>query len=78
VQTLFSRNQLPLSAIRGRRELVSRDAEGTTRNWLLVPIDNARPALKMEKSYNFDDDFKRWFNSLPDLDALDKQNPKKL
>jgi hypothetical protein len=71
--SLFRRERLPLSGIRGRREFVVRggsaDTGGSTRYLKLVPNDDRLPALEFMKSYSFDEAFFRWFNSLPDLDA---------
>src|SRR5258708_24656770 len=69
----LGRKSLPYASIRGRRESVVRgDAEsGNTRYLRLEPHDD-HPALEFGKNlYAFDATFREWFNSLPDLDAMD-------
>jgi hypothetical protein len=76
-QTPFGHKELPLNAIRGRREYVVRGANadmgGSTRYLKLEPNDDRLPVMDIVKYFNFDNQFYRWFNALPDLDALDKQ-----
>ena len=74
LRSILSRLKLPLSKIRGRRELAARGEEGgETRYLCLVPNDDRLPTLQFMKGYTFDDAFYRWFNELPDLDAEDKK-----
>ena len=66
--------RLPLDKVKGRREYVVSDSEGGgTRYLKLEPDDDRLKALSFAKTYNFDDAFYRWFYSLPDLDARDKE-----
>lgn len=77
VRGIFGSTQLPLNAIRGRREYVVHDAEGgSTRSLKLVSDDDRLPALEFEKYFTFDDAFYQWFNNLPDLDAMGKMRHK--
>jgi hypothetical protein len=74
LRSILGRRRLPLSEIRGRREVVARGEEGgSTRYLCLVPDDDRLPTLQFMKSYTFDDTFYRWFNELRDLDAEDKK-----
>jgi hypothetical protein len=74
VQTLFRLKRLPFSGIRGRREWVQRNAEGADTHYLkLVPNDRSLPTLNLMRSYTFDEEFYRWYNSLPNLDQSDPQ-----
>jgi hypothetical protein len=75
---LTGRKSLPLASIRGRRTyVVSGGSEPVQTRYLkLEPDDDRFPILDFQKDYNFDAAFYAWFNSLPDLDALDKTRPK--
>jgi hypothetical protein len=74
VRNLFGEKRMLVSEIRGRREYVSSSSEGGgTRYLKLVAHDYNLPAIEFEKSYAFDADFWRWFNSLYNLDA--DENP---
>jgi hypothetical protein len=66
--------RLPLSAIRGRREYVVRTYRGGSTRYLKLESDDDRfPALDFSRNYEFDDAFYKWFYSLPDLDAKDRE-----
>jgi hypothetical protein len=70
----LGRKSLPFASIRGRREFVVRgnSESGSTRYLRLEPNDS-HPALEFGKNlYAFDAAFMEWFNTLPDLDAMDK------
>jgi len=73
-RNLLGQKRLPLNGIRGRRECVVRggDPPGATRYLKLEPEDDRLPSISFGKNYNFDEAFYMWFNSLPDLDAMDK------
>ena len=74
LQSILGRKRIPLSGIRGRREIVATGEEGgSTRHLCLVPDNDRLPTLQFMKSYTFDDTFYRWFNELRDLDAEDKK-----
>ena len=74
LHTPFGRNNLPLHAIRGRREYVVRGGVhgGSTRYLKLETNDDRLPKMDIMKAFNFDGHFYQWFNALPDLDALDR------
>jgi hypothetical protein len=74
--TLKGRQQLALSAIRGRREYWVNTGRSRTRYLRLEPDDDRLPTMDFEKSFTFDDSFYAWFNALPDLDADDKKGHK--
>jgi hypothetical protein len=78
LRDLTGRKNLPLASIRGRRTYVvsGGDPPDQTRYFKLEPDDDRLPALDFQKDYNFDAAFFAWFNSLPDLDALDKTRAK--
>jgi hypothetical protein len=67
---------LPLDKIEGRREYVDREHSPSVRHLVLQPNDDRFPKLDIEEIYRFDDFFHRWFNSLRDLDEVDKRRPK--
>lgn len=72
--TFLSAKQLPLSKIHGRREYVVQFAKGgRTRYLKLESNDPNFPTLDFSRNYNFDEAFYKWFYSLPDLDARDKE-----
>jgi len=73
VRTAFSRQSLPSSQIRGRREYVSNWGRSKTWYYCLVPNDDKLGTLDFEQDFNFDETFISWFNHLPDLDAADEQ-----
>lgn len=70
---------LPLDKVRGRRKYLDQrdpDSPGTWR-LKLESDDDRYPSLDFgQNSYNLDGVFYKWFNALPDLDALDKTHPK--
>ncbi len=69
----FRRRSLPFGAISGRREYVVRGRRGSTRYLKLESNDDRSEPLEFGKAlYTFDAVFWSWFNSLPDLDAMDK------
>ena len=79
LQSLFELQALPFDKIRGRRRyLVKGDYESPSVWHLKVVSDDDRfPTLDFEESYyTFDDYFRTWFRSLPDLDERDKTGPK--
>lgn len=65
---------LPLGKIKGRRRYLSKGDDESPDVWHLVlePNDDRFPKLDIEELYQFDNQFYVWFNSLPDLDELDK------
>lgn len=73
LRTLFREKSLPLDAIRGRRERIDVIGKSRSHSWILVPEDDRLDELSFSRNYNFDESFNAWFQSLPDLDALDKK-----
>lgn len=78
LRDLAGRKNLPLASICGRRTYVvtGGNPPGQTRYLKLEPDDDRLPILDFQKDYNFDAAFFAWFNSLPDLDSMDKTRPK--
>jgi hypothetical protein len=71
--SLLGMDSLPLDKIKGRREYVVRGKGGSTHYLRLVPSDDRFQTMSFSKNYKFDDSFYKWFYSLPDLDARDKE-----
>jgi hypothetical protein len=78
LRSLSGTRVLPLDKVSGRRRYLSKGDENSPSVWHLViePNDDQYPKLDLEERYRFDDNFYEWFNSLPDLDDLDKTRPK--
>jgi hypothetical protein len=76
VRTLFKRERLPFSGIRGRREYVGYAGRSRTAYLKLEPNAAGLPSLVFEKDYSLDEEFFRWFNDLPDLDEADRKRKK--
>jgi len=60
---------LPISQIRGRRQIVPRGDEANLRFYVIVPMHRSLPIIRFGEYHEFDDAFYDWFLSLPDLDA---------
>ena len=75
---LSGRRALPLDKIKGRRRYLSKGDDESPDVWHLVfePNDDRFPKLDIEELYRFDGRFYAWYNSLPDLDELDKTRSK--
>jgi hypothetical protein len=69
---------LPLNKIKGRRRYLCRGDEDSPSVWHLVfePNDDRYTKIDLEELYLFDETFYTWFNALPDLDEIDKSNPR--
>jgi len=72
LRTLFARKALRFDNILGRREYVAATKYGGRLSWKIVPNENRLPTLKFDSNLEFDGEFREWFESLPDLDAIDK------
>jgi len=72
-RTILSRKELPLNQIKGRRERMVTGKGGSTKYLSLVPDDDRLRTLEFSVNYALDEAFYRWFQSLPDLDANDKE-----
>jgi hypothetical protein len=67
-RTVWSTSWLPFTGIRSRGEYTEdRGRWGKVARLCIVPNDESLPRLDFARSYNFDDAFWAWFNSLPDL-----------
>jgi len=75
VRTAFSRKSLLFSEIRGRRQYTSMGRYRTA-YFKLEPDHDRLYSLAFEQAFTFDEAFFQWFNSLPDLDAIDENNEK--
>lgn len=68
-RTPLGTKRLRFDAIRGRREVVHRNYDGSYIRYLtLVPKDTYISAIRFQKFYSFDAEFYEWYNRLPDLD----------
>jgi len=63
---------IPLSQIRGRRQIGHRGDQANIRFYVIVPAHRSLPTIKFAEYHEFDDAFYDWFLSLPDLDAKAK------
>jgi hypothetical protein len=77
VRRLWRRKILPFDAIKGRRRYAKKSAQYPTpiRHLALEPGDDRFPRIDLVETDRFDEDFYRWFDALPDLDALDQTKP---
>ena len=72
-RTPLKTDSLRFAEIRGRRETVHRNFDGSAIRYLqLVPRDPLMPMIRFQKFYVFDAAFYAWFDDLPDLDAMDR------
>jgi hypothetical protein len=77
LQGPLSTKSLPLQAIKGRRQYESERTRYSPKRYLMVVANSDElPTLRLRDDMNFDDAFYAWFNSLPDLDALEKKDTK--
>jgi len=84
MRTIFSKNRLLFSEIRGRREsadigltgseTVDRIMRNIASSWKLEPTDNKLNSININNSFALDDAFYEWFNQIPDLDDEDVTN----
>lgn len=69
-RTPFGTKRLRFEAIRGRREVVHRNYDGSYIRYLtLIPNDDYLSPIRFQKFYRFDTAFYDWYNRLPDLDG---------
>lgn len=74
-RTVLKRDELRFNQIRGRREKVHRNLDGSYIRYLrVIPRDPLLPEIKFQQFYAFDAAFKDWYNALPNLDAEWKEN----
>jgi hypothetical protein len=72
-RTPFKTDSLRFAEIRGRREKVHRNFDGSYIRYLqVVPRDPLFPVIQFQKFYVFDAAFYAWYDELPDLDAMDR------
>ncbi len=73
-QTPLKTDSLRFAEIRGRRETVHRNFDGSYIRYLqVVPRDPVLPMIKFQKFYVFDAAFYAWYDDLPDS-GCDGQN----
>ena len=72
-RTPLKTDGLRFAEIRGRRETVHRNFDGSYIRYLkVIPRDALLPEIKFQKFYIFDAAFFAWYDDLPDLDAMDR------
>ena len=72
-RTPLKTDRLRFAEIRGRRETVHRNFDGSYIRYLhVVPRDPLMAVIKFQKFYVFDAGFYAWYDELPDLDAMDR------
>lgn len=72
-RTPLKTESLGFAQIRGRRETVHRNFDGSYIHYLqVVPRDSLLPLIRFQKFYVFDAAFYAWYDELPDLDAMDR------
>ena len=72
-RTPFKTDRLHFGEIRGRRETLHRNFDGSSIRYLqVIPRDPLMPVIKFQKFYVFDAAFYAWYDELPDLDAMDR------
>lgn len=72
-RTPLKTDRLRFSQIRGRRETVHRNFDGSYIRYLqVIPRDSLLPLIRFQKFYVFDAAFYAWYDDLPDLDAMDR------
>jgi len=70
-RTPLKTDSLRFAEIRGRRETVHRNFDGSYIRYLqVVPRDPLLPTIKFQKFYVFDAGFYAWYDDLPNLDAI--------
>lgn len=74
VRSLTETAEMPLDAIRGRRQYQTRNRYGNTVHFVLVPKSSGDPELEFTDKFSFDDNFKAWYSRLPDLNAAQKNS----
>lgn len=76
-RTPLKTDSLRFAQIRGRRETVHRNFDGSYIRYLqVIPRDPLLPVIKFQKFYVFDAAFYAWYDDLPDLDAMDRMRNK--
>ncbi len=72
-RTPLKTDRLRFAQIRGRRETVHRNFDGSYIRYLqVVPRDSLLPMIRFQKFYVFDAAFYAWYDELTDLDAMDR------
>jgi hypothetical protein len=72
-RTPLKKDRLRFSEIRGRRETLHRNFDGSSIRYLqVIPRDPLMPIIKFQKYYVFDAAFYAWYDDLPDLDGMDR------
>jgi hypothetical protein len=74
-RTPLKTDSLRFGEIRGRREKVHRNFDGSYIRYLqVVPRDPLLPVIQFQKFYAFDAAFYAWYDELPNLDATDRMS----
>jgi hypothetical protein len=72
-RTALKTTRLRFGEIRGRRETLHRNFDGSSIRYLqVIPRDPLMPVIKFQKFYVFDAAFYAWYDDLPDVDAMDR------
>jgi hypothetical protein len=72
-RTALKTDRLRFGEIRGRRETLHRNFDGSSVRYLqVIPRDPLMPVIKFQKFYVFDAAFYAWYDDLPDVDAMDR------
>lgn len=74
-RTPLKTNSLRFAEIRGRREKVHRNFDGSYIRYLqVIPRDPLLSMIQFQKFYAFDAAFYAWYDELSDLDATDRNS----
>ena len=68
VRSLFSERQADLNEIEGYRTIQTRNGSYTK-----LYLKQGRRAIKVSNSFSTDDDYRAWFQQIPDLDKRDRE-----
>lgn len=72
-RTPLKTDRLRFDEIRGRRETLHRNFDGSSIRYLqVIPRNPLMPVIKFQKFYVFDAAFYAWYDDLLDLDGVDR------
>jgi len=72
LRSIFQRNRLAVSEIRGRREIINATGLILSDSWKLEPKDSKARPMSISNSFTLDNVFSEWLDKLPDLDEQDE------